>query len=116
MLSNNRHPERPRRFSQALGVPLPGPRGQAEAGGFLAGHGDKLYAGADSPPWGISSPIFWAGGTPRLLCWWSLPPGGQSGALPALRSGVALPHVEQKEDKTVMSALRPGGQRRVLSL
>lgn len=42
---------------------------------------------------------------------------GQSGALPALRSGVALPHVEQKEDKTVMSAIfGTGGQRRVLSI
>ena len=34
MLSNNRHPERPRRFSQALGVPFLGHAGKPKPGGF----------------------------------------------------------------------------------
>ena len=87
---------------------LPGPRGQAEAGGLPAGHGaDGLHAGADCHRGGSAlyrhsgraerRGVHSAGG--------AYPPGGQSGALPALRSGVALPHVEQKEDKTVMSAI-----------
>ena len=34
VLSNNRHPERPRRFSQALGVPFLGHAGKPKPGGF----------------------------------------------------------------------------------
>ena len=34
VLSNNRHPERPRRFSQALGVPFLGNAGKPKPGGF----------------------------------------------------------------------------------
>lgn len=39
VLSNNRHPERPRPVFPGAGRALPGPRGQAEAGGLPAGHG-----------------------------------------------------------------------------
>ena len=107
VLSNNRHPERPRRFSQALGVPFLGHAGKPKPGGFrrameqmsctpeqTAIVGDQLFTDILG---GRNAGVFTTGG--------AHPVGGQSGALPALRSGVALPHVEQKEDKTVMSAI-----------
>ena len=102
------------------GRALPGPRGQAEAGGLPAGHGaDGLHAGADCHRGGSAlyrhsgraerRGVHSAGG--------AYPPGGQSGALPALRSGVALPHVEQKGGQNRYERnLRTGGQRRVLSI
>lgn len=41
VLSNNRHPERPRRFSQALGVPFLGHAGKPKPGGFRRAMEDR---------------------------------------------------------------------------
>ena len=108
VLSNNRHPERPRRFSQALGVPFLGHAGKPKPGGFrrameqmgctpeqTAIVGDQLFTDILG---GRNAGVLTLLVEPIRLA-------GNPGALPALRSGVALPHVEQKEDKTVMSAI-----------
>ena len=85
VLSNNRHPERPRRFSQALGVP------------FL-GHAGKPKPGC-------------------LLCWWSLSAWQAiRGATCATeRSGPSACGAKGGQNRYERN-LRPGGQRRVLSL
>lgn len=101
------------------GRALPGPRGQAEAGGFRRAMEQMAARRSRLPSWGISSlPTFWAGGTPGcLLCWWSLSAWRAiRGATCATeRSGPSACGAKGGQNRYERN-LRPGGQRRVLSL
>lgn len=69
VLSNNRHPERPRPVFPGAGRAFLGHAGKPKPGGFRPGHGaDGLHAGADCHRGGSALyPTFWAGGTPGVF-------------------------------------------------
>ena len=113
VLSNNRHPERPRRFSQALGVPFLGHAGKPKPGGFrrameqmgctpeqTAIVGDQLFT--------------------------DILGGRNAGVLTLLVEPIRLAGNPERSGPSACGAkggqnryernLRPGGQRRVLSL
>ena len=99
VLSNNRHPERPRRFSQALGVPFLGHAGKPKPGGFRRAMEQM-------------------GCTPGCsLCWWSLSAWRAiRGATCATeRSGPSACGAKGGQNRYERN-LRTGGQRRVLSI
>ena len=53
ILSNNRHPQRPERFANALGTPFLGHAGKAEARRVLPGPWSRWAARRSTPPsWG----------------------------------------------------------------
>lgn len=119
VLSNNRHPERPRRFPRRWACPSWATRASRSRG--ASGGPWSRWAARRSrlPSWGISSlPTFWAGGTPGcLLCWWSLSAWRAiRGATCATeRSGPSACGAKGGQNRYERN-LRPGGQRRVLSL
>ncbi|MGM9308000.1 YqeG family HAD IIIA-type phosphatase [Flavonifractor plautii] len=119
VLSNNRHPERPRRFSQALGVPFLGHAGKPKPGGFRRAMEQMSCTPEQTAIVGISSlPTFWAGGTPGCsLCWWSLSAWRAiRGATCATeRSGPSACGAKGGQNRYERN-LRTGGQRRVLSI
>ena len=108
VLSNNRHPERPRRFSQALGVPFLGHAGKPKPGGFrrameqmgctpeqTAIVGDQIFTDILG---GRNAGVFTLLVEPIRLA-------GNPGRY--LRYGAEWPFRmwSEKEDKTVMSAI-----------
>ena len=101
ILSNNRRPERAKRYAQSLGVPYIGHAGKPKPGSFRrameqmgAGPGQTAIVGDQ-----IFTDIL--GGKRAGVCHPSggaYPAGGQPGPLSALRGGVALPRPGQAKE------------------
>ena len=118
VLSNNRHPERPRRFSQALGVPFLGHAGKPKPGGFrrameqmgctpeqTAIVGDQLFTDILG---GRNAGVF----TLLSLSAWRAIRGATCATE---RSGPSACGAKGGQNRYERN-LRPGGQRRVLSI